>query len=88
MNLADIKIELFTRTTITNFGVRVESFDEEKFRAGNHRNIDFFKMQYIITVNILKEDGSINILTMRNNHLSAQQLDEIQRISQILRSEK
>lgn len=88
MNLSDIKTELFTRTTITDFGVRVESFDEEKFKADNHRNIDFFKIQYIITVNILKEDGSINIQHIRNNHLTAQQLDEIQRISQILRMEK
>ena len=86
MNLTDIKTELFTRTTITDFGVRVESFDENGYDKSGMSKA--YSSHFMITVNILKEDGSINILTMRNNHLLAQQLDEIQRISQILRSEK
>ena len=85
MNLTDIKTELFTRTTITDFGVRVESFDEITWQQKS--SMDIHKPLFIITVNILKS-GGVNITTMENKHLTLQQLDEIQRISQILRMEK
>jgi hypothetical protein len=85
MNLSDIKTELFTRTTITDFGVRVESFDKETFQKKT--GMDIHKPLFIITVNILKS-GGVNITAMENKHLTIQQLDEIQRISQILRMEK
>lgn len=89
MKLTDIKIELFTRTTLTDYGVRFEYCDKEQYNKLLSSGVKrITPAEFIITVHILKEDGSINIQHIRNNHLTAQQLDEIQRISQILRMEK
>ena len=86
MNLSDIKTELFTRTTLTDYGVKFESFNRNKFNELKPPERD--KPYFIITVHILNS-GGINIESRPyGNHLSIQQLDEIQRISQILRMEK
>lgn len=85
MKLTEIKTELFTRTTITDYGVKVESFDKTMWIKSGMP--EMYKYLYIISIHILKS-GGINIDLSQNKHLSIQQLDEIHRISEILRSEK
>ena len=84
MKISDIRTELFTQCTITDFGVRFVSFSEEKWKEKG--SPEDMKSVFTITVNLLK-DGRVMIVTSVNNVLTAQQIDEIQRISKILRSE-
>lgn len=82
IQLTDIKTELFTRTTITDYGVKFESFDKTEFLKTKYP--DSMKPTFIITVNILLS-GGINIIAINNRYLSNQQLDEIHRVSKLLR---
>ena len=68
IKLTDIKTELFTRTTLTDYGVRFETLD--KITAAKY---NYDKSYFMITIHILKEDGSINLQITKGNHLTAQQ---------------
>jgi len=85
MKITDIRTDLFTQCTITDFGVRLVYFDEEKWKESNTPPI--YKQTFAITVSI-HNDGSIRMVYMNTNRLTAEQLDEIQRISKLLRMEK
>ena len=84
MKLSDIRTELFTQITICDFGIRFVSFDDEKYEF--HGSPEDSRHLFTITVNLLK-DGRLMIITSVNNTLSFDQIEEIQRVSKILRSE-
>jgi hypothetical protein len=85
MRIEDISTKLFTQTTITNFGVRFVYFDEQAFV--NSGVATAFKSNFIITVNILN-DGRVGIIATGQRMLSKDQVDEIQRVREIITSEK
>lgn len=81
IHIKDIKTKLFTRVTITDYGVRFEHHNKEMQKKERmHPSL------FIIIVHLL-HDGSINLCFQYNNHLSAEQLDEIHRVSKLLRGE-
>jgi len=85
MKISDIRTELFTQSTITGYGVRLVHFDDEAFKASKLH--DIYKSNYLVTIHILA-NGAIRMSYRGTINLSHEQIDEIQRISQILRSEK
>jgi len=99
ITIDDINIKLFTRVTITDYGIKFEHFDKEGFESKdamfkicNFLNIpekcginkNMLMPLFIIAVHLLK-NGSINISSKINNHLTTEQLDEIHRMSRIIR---
>ena len=84
MKLSEIKTELFTRTSITDFGVRFESFDKDKWEEMKHR---YHYMSYFVNTISLQLDGSIITDSVLNKKISFEQLQEIARVSEVLRGE-
>ena len=104
MKISDIKTELFTRVTITDYGIRFEIFDRalygsdkadqlimnsipvsELFKDGKIQDKKQFKSLFILTIHLQKH-GGMNLQGAFANKMSADQIDEVQRISKILRS--
>lgn len=99
IKLSEIKTELFTRVTLTDYGVRFEYYDKDKYESEKNKVVSQFGLQseekfikhihqsyFIICVHLLY-NGSVNFTIQYNNHLSPEQIDEITRVSKILRSE-
>lgn len=84
IQLTDIKTELFTQTTITDFGVRFKIHDKEAFLKSGVTSQ--YQSWFTATINIC-EYGNVNIQCIRPVKISNQQLDEIQRVSQMLRNQ-
>ena len=84
MKISEIKTTLFTRTTITDYGVKFESFNRELAEEDDASENELSK--YIIAVNISKL-GAININVGFNNHITKKQFDEIIRVRDILMEE-
>jgi hypothetical protein len=87
MKIADIKTELFSQTTICDYGkqgVRLLYFDEQEWKRSQLP--ENCKQWYITEISILCD--KINMTYKgRFIKLSPEQVDEIQRISAILRTE-
>lgn len=99
ITIDDINIKLFTRVTITDYGIKFEHFDKEGFESEDAKdkiccflkilpNAAFekkpFMSLFMIKVHLL-HNGSVNIKTAINKHLTTEQLDEIHRMSKIIR---
>jgi len=87
MRIEELKIntDIFTRYTITDYGVRLEHFDKDGFKNNNPKKLP--SAFFMLAVHVL-DTGGININAVCNNHLSDIQLDEIIRIREILRKNK
>lgn len=85
MKLKEIKTELFSRVSITDFGIRFESYDKKGHEAGKKRYPDMY--YFVVAVNLLY-DGSVTIQGAINRHLSFEQLQEVVRCAEILKQEK
>ena len=86
LNISDIHTNLFTQVTICDFGecegVKIIQFDEHEWKKDGRPQ---FMSLYQIVIIIRPQE-----IVMRHRgviHLTPEQLDEIQRISKILRSE-
>ena len=84
MKLSEIKTELFTRVTLTDFGIKFEYYNKDKHEKSKNK---IFPPFFFIIIICLLKNGSVNFQMQHNNHLSAEQLDEIQRCSEFLRGQ-
>ena len=84
MKISEIKTTLFTRTTITDYGIKFESFNRELAEADNAPENELNR--YMRTVHVLKS-GSININVGFHNQITKKQFDEIIRVRDILMEE-
>lgn len=82
MKLSEIKTELFTRVSLTSYGVRFEIFDKESFEKINAGNalIHLFLSAFHIL-----DDGNVNINCHQLAKITFEQLEEIQRVSKIIK---
>jgi hypothetical protein len=81
LELTDIKIELFTRTLIRDSGVLFEIYD----KAAHKRERCPCPADWFIIQIALYKDGTVGLSNKFSNTITIQQLDEIQRVSMLLR---
>lgn len=83
MKISEIRTNLFTQVTITDYGVRFVIFDNDEWKRSGLTA--YSKSVFTVTVNVCY-DGRIVVMTTKANRLTTDQLDEIQRISKIIRT--
>ena len=86
IKLTEINTDLFTRVSLTTFGVRFEIFDKEKREENElHKSLDSSYFHYIFNVT---REGYVNINSRGFSRLTVDQLAEISRVAGILNENK